>query len=113
MNRRTSLSLLTLLVAVFAAVGAGAAAPSGSAVEPAAVPAGTSTSAPAPACTEEGEAEAVTMAAELVPNAAEPVDAGVEANSYYGICYPNFCEPCMSDADCTDGNTCEFDVQCP
>lgn len=120
MTRRTSLSLLAVVLVAFAATGIGATTPSEPAIEPAEAPVAAAEPAlepgtePAaePGCAGGAELEELTMA-ELAPSAAEAVEALVETGWYYGICYPNFCQQCTSDYDCTDGNICVFDVQCP
>lgn len=112
MNRRTPLFLLALLVVVFAATGVGATSPSDTAIEPAA-PAATGELTPLPVCTEDTHAAASMAEVELAPSPVELADLVVETGWHYGICVPNRCQPCTSNADCTDGNTCAFGVQCP
>lgn len=112
MHRRTSLSLLALLVIIFAATGVGATTPSDTAIEPAA-PAATGELTPLPVCTEETHAEASMAEVELASSPVELADLVVGTSWHYGICVPNFCQQCTSNADCTGGNTCQFGVQCP
>lgn len=111
MMKKSLFSLLAILFLTLAGTSVAASTPADAAVEPTAPPAVELEldTAADQICTESMDSEMV-----LPQGEAAPVDAlATETGWWYGICYPNFCQQCSSDYECTGGNTCRFNVQCP
>lgn len=111
MTKKSLFSLLAILFLAVAGTGVGASTPVEPAVEPATPPAAVLELdlASDQICTESMDGETVLAAGEAAPTDVLSTDTGW----WYGICYPNFCQQCYSDYDCTGSNTCQFGVQCP
>lgn len=115
MNRKSLLSLLSVLVLTLAATGAVAVEPSEQLAEPTApsTPVPDPGSVPALGCSESPGGATAQMSLEPGPSPAGDVDVLASQTSWwYGICWTS-CYPCWSNDDCPWGETCRFNVQCP
>lgn len=119
MMKKSLFSLLAILFLALAGTSVAASTPADAAVEPATPPVAAVEPATPPMaeidlasdqlCTESKTSETVLAEGEAAPVDVLTTDTGW----WYGICYPNFCQQCSSDYDCTAGNTCRSNVQCP
>lgn len=111
MTNKPLFSLLAILFLALAGTSVAASTPADPAVDPATPPA---TELELDVATDQICTESMNSEMVLAEGEAAPVDVlTTETGWWYGICYPDFCQQCSSDYECTGGNTCRYNVQCP